>query len=215
MKTRYDRMKKSNTAIIQPVSLINSILDALLPYQQSSSVLRNVVLAITGTLAIWVSAKIQIPFYPVPLTMQTLVILLIGMAYGWRLGGATVLLYLAEGAAGLSVFAGTPEKGLGLGYMLGPTGGYLLGFFFAALALGYLSQRGWDKKIWKTALAMTLGTGIIYAFGLLWLGILLGWDKPILALGLKPFLFAAVLKIALAALLMPWLWKLIGKHPER
>ena len=83
------------------------------------TVIRNVILAVAGSLLIWASAKIQVPFYPVPMTMQTLVILAIGMAYGWRLGAITVLLYLAEGASGLPVFAGTPEKGIGLVYMMG------------------------------------------------------------------------------------------------
>ncbi len=176
------------------------------------TVIRNVILAVAGSLLIWASAKIQVPFYPVPMTMQTLVILAIGMAYGWRLGAITVLLYLAEGASGLPVFAGTPEKGIGLVYMMGTTGGYLTGFVFAAATTGWLAERGWDRNIATTALTMLIGTAIIYAFGLLWLGTLLGFDKPILAWGLTPFLPAAFAKIALATAIMPMAWKLLGKN---
>jgi len=104
---------------------------------KTNAFMRNAILAVAGTIALWVSAKIQIPFYPVPLTMTTLVVLLIGAAYGWRLGLVTIALYLAEGAAGLPVFAGTPEKGIGLAYMLGGTGGYLMGYLFAVGAVGW------------------------------------------------------------------------------
>ena len=103
---------------------------------KQNAVVRNILLAVAGSIALWISAKIQIPFYPVPVSMQTLVVLMIGMAFGWRLGAATVILYLAEGVAGLPVFAGTPEKGIGLAYMVGPTGGYLVGFVIAAAAVG-------------------------------------------------------------------------------
>ena len=105
---------------------------------QENTLARNVALAVAGSIALWVSAKVQIPFLPVPMTLQTLVVLIIGMAYGWRLGAATVALYLAQGAVGLPVFAGTPEKGIGLAYMIGPTGGYLVGFLLAAMAVGCL-----------------------------------------------------------------------------
>ena len=149
------------------------------------------------------------PFYPVPQTMQTLVVLMLGMAYGWRLGAATVLLYLAEGAAGLPVFAGTPEKGIGLAYMAGPTGGYLLGFVLAAGLTGWLAERGWDRNAATTALAMLLGNLAIYAPGLFWLGSLLGWDKPILAWGLSPFVLGELAKLALASLAMPLAWRLV------
>src|SRR5256885_9623717 len=106
---------------------------------RTSAGLRFAALAVLGSLALTLSAKLQVPFYPVPMTMQSLVVLLIGLAFGWRLGTATVLLYLAEGLAGLPVFAGTPEKGIGLAYMMGPTGGYLVGFVLAAAFLGWLA----------------------------------------------------------------------------
>lgn len=171
---------------------------------------RNVALAVIGSLALWVSAKISIPFWPVPLTMQTFVVLVIGMAFGPRLGVATVLLYLAEGAAGLPVFAGTPEKGLGLAYMVGPTGGYLLGFVFAAAIVGHLAGRGWDRNPLTTAAAMVIGNGFIFLCGIVWLGAVVGWDKPVLAWGLWPFLPGAALKIILATLLLPGLWRLLA-----
>ena len=182
------------------------------------SLLKNITLAILGTLAIWVSAKIQIPFYPVPMTMQVFVVLAIGAAFGSRLGAATVLLYLAEGAAGLPVFAGTPEKGIGLAYMAGPTGGFLIGFVIAAFITGTLAERGWDRNFVTTALAMLFGLAAIYALGLLWLAAPflpitefggIGFDKAI-QFGLQPFIIADLVKVALATALFPMIWKMIG-----
>ncbi|MDB6180439.1 biotin transporter BioY [Paracoccus fistulariae] len=175
---------------------------------------RKVILAIAGSLALWASAKLQVPFYPVPMTMQTFVVLVIGMAYGWRLGAATVLLYLAEGVAGLPVFAGTPEKGIGLAYMVGPTGGYLLGFVLSAALVGWLAQRGWGRNLATTFAAMALGTAMILGIGVLWLGAVLGWDKPILEFGLYPFLPGAAFKIALAAVVLPLAWR-AAAGPDR
>lgn len=174
-------------------------------------VLRGVTLALLGSLVLIVAAKIQVPFYPVPMTMQTMAVLVLGMAYGWRLGGATVLLYLAEGALGLPVFAGTPEKGIGIAYMLGSTGGYLLGFAVAAAACGWLAQRGWDRSPVRTVLALLVGNVLIYVPGLLWLGALFGWDKPILAWGLYPFLLGDLTKLALAAAIMPLAWRMVRR----
>ena len=173
--------------------------------------LRVTILTVTGSLLIWLAAKIQIPFYPVPMTMSTFAVLAIGMAYGWRLGTATILLYLAEGAMGLPVFAGSPEKGIGLAYMLGGTGGYLVGYVFAAAAVGMLAERGWDKNVLTTGLAMLIGNALIYVPGLLWLGTLFGWDKPIIEWGLAPFVLGDLTKLALAAALMPLMWKLLGR----
>lgn len=186
----------------------NTLAKTLLPID--NAIVRNLILAIVGSLALWVSAKISIPFWPVPLTMQTLVVLVIGMAFGARLGAATVLLYLAEGAVGLPVFSGTPEKGLGLAYMMSTTGGYLVGFVLAAGAVGFLAERGWDRSPLKTALAMVLGNVLIYVTGLLWLGTIVGWDKPVLAWGLTPFLAGDAIKIAAAAVLMPLVWRLVS-----
>ncbi len=176
-----------------------------------NGLLRSSLLAVLGSLMLWACAKIQVPFYPVPVTMGTFAVLAIGMAYGWRLGMATVLLYLAEGAAGLPVFAGTPEKGIGLAYMAGPTGGYLLGYVLAAAACGWLAERGWDRNVIKTALAMLIANALIYIPGVLWLGTLFGWDKPILEWGLIPFIPGDLLKLALVATSLPLAWKLLAK----
>jgi biotin transport system substrate-specific component len=181
--------------------------DVLFPVS-SNAILRNIILAIAGSLLLWASAKVKIPFYPVPMTMTTFVVLVIGMVYGWKLGAATILLYLAEGAMGLPVFAGTPEKGIGIAYMMGPTGGYLMGYVLAAAICGYLAQLSWDKRTSTTALAMLIGNAAIYIPGLLWLGMLLGWDKPILEWGLIPFIAGDILKLALAAATIPLIWKL-------
>ena len=168
-----------------------------------------VVLAVVGTFALTLSAKNQVPFWPVPMTMQTFVVLVIGLAYGWRLGAATVALYLVEGALGLPVFAGTPEKGIGIAYMMGPTGGFLVGFVAAAAVTGWLAERGFDRSIGSTALAMLAGNLAIYGFGLAWLAGLIGTEKAV-AFGLVPFLLGDAVKIALAACLMPLAWKAVA-----
>lgn len=154
--------------------------------------------ALIGSLALTVSAKVQIPFYPIPMTLQTLVVLLLGMALGARLALLTVLVYLAEGALGLPVFAGTPEKGLGLAYMIGPTGGYLLGFAVAAWVAGWLTERGDDAQ--HLALAALLGIIIVYSFGVAWLGGFVGVERAV-ALGIAPFIFGDLVKAALAVVL--------------
>lgn len=169
----------------------------------SSQFLRAAILAVGGAVVLTASSKVQIPFYPVPQTLQTMFVLLIGMAYGAKLGAATMALYLAAGAMGMPVFAGTPEKGLGLAYMLGPTGGYLLGFVIAAAACGALAQRGWDRQLWRVAMVMLVGNVIIYACGVSWLGAVIGWDKPVLQFGMMNFLLGDALKIAFAAAAVP------------
>lgn len=174
-----------------------------------TDVLRVVFLALVGSALIAVSSKIQVPMVPVPMTLQTLVILVIGMAGGWRLGGLTVLVYLAEGAVGLPVFAGTPEQGIGLTYMLGTTGGYLLGFLPATLVIGLLAEAGWDRSVPLAAAAMLIGNVFIYIPGLLWLGSVAGWGNPILQWGLTPFIVGDFVKLAIAALLMPAVWRLV------
>ncbi|MEQ8321489.1 MAG: biotin transporter BioY [Rhodospirillales bacterium] len=169
--------------------------------------IRNLILAFAGSVILTISAKVSIPFYPIPITMQTFFVLCIGMAFGWRLGSAALLLYLGAGALGLPVFAGTPEKGIGLAYMTGPTGGYLFGFFCATIMVGWLAEKGWDREMWTTLAAMILGTAIILVPGVLWLGIVYGWDKPLLEWGLWPFLPGAGFKIGLAAAVLPLTWK--------
>ena len=189
----------------------DTILETLLPQHDAATPvwLRNTVIVITGSLLLTLSAKWSIPFFPVPMTMQTLVVLCLGMLLGPRLGAAAVLAYLAQGAVGLPVFAGTPEKGIGLAYMLQHTGGYLVGLVVAAYAVGTLAKRRWDRSMLSTITAMLIGNAIIYAFGLLWLGTLIGWDKPVVALGMTPFLLADLAKTLVAAALMPALWKLL------
>ena len=186
-----------------------TLISAIWPEEETSKMARNVVLAILGTALLTVSAKVQVPFYPVPMTMQTFVVLVIGMAYGWRLGGATVLLYLGEGAVGLPVFA----SGGGYAYMAGPTGGYLAGFLAAALAIGWLAERGWDRNPLLAVLAMALGTVIIFAFGLAWLTQLIGF-KAAVANGLMPFIYGAIAKLALAAASLPFAWRMVHRYRD-
>ena len=151
-----------------------------------------------GSLLLTISAKIKIPFYPVPMTMQTFVVVLMGVTFGWKIGVATISLYLLEGIIGFPVFAGTPEKGLGLAYFIGPTMGYLIGFLFAAFLAGYLNLK---TNIFLIFLKLILSVSIIYILGILWLGHLIGWDKPLLELGLIPFLLAELFKISLLTIL--------------
>ena len=168
---------------------------------------QNLALVFAATLLLTLSAKISVPFYPVPMTMQSFVVVFLGFAMGPRLGGLAVLAYLAEGAVGLPVFSGTPAKGIGLGYMLGTTGGYLIGFLCAVLVTGYLANRHWGRSYPLTALAGFIGLAAIFAPGILWLGAVAGWDKPILAWGLWPFLPGEALKLALLVCIVPLAWR--------
>ena len=161
-------------------------------------VIKSLLAIILGSLALTISAKIKIPFYPVPMTMQTFVVLFLGVSLGYKIGLASVGLYLLEGIAGLPVFSNSPEKGVGLIYFTGPTMGYLIGFLTAS----YLASKINSKDNFLLILAkLTVATSTIYLLGLLWLGTLIGWDKPIFALGAKPFLLAEIFKIILLALL--------------
>ena len=172
---------------------------------------KQVVLVLAGIVVLAVAAKIKVPMWPVPITMGTFAVLTIGAAYGARLGLATILGYMLVGALGMDVFAGSSADASGLTYMMGGTGGYLVGYVLATCALGALAQRGWDRSVVWMALAMGIGTVLIYVPGLLWLGQLYGWDKPILAWGLTPFLIGDALKLALAALVLPGVWALVGR----
>tara|TARA_B100000427_G_C15162419_1_gene443616 strand:- start:12 stop:563 length:552 start_codon:yes stop_codon:yes gene_type:complete len=159
-----------------------------------SKLIKNLFIALIGTVFLAISSKIKIPFYPVPMTMQTLVVLMIGIGFGWKLGVATITLYLFEGIIGLPVFSGTPEKGIGLVYFTGPTMGYLIGFLVAVFFAGKFN---FDKNLIKNFLKLTFATSFIYILGMLWLGGLIGWDKPIFKLGAQPFLLAELFKILL------------------
>ena len=173
-----------------------------------NALIKGVVMAILGSLLLTISAKIKVPLGAVPMTMQLFVVLALSLALGARLGTAAVALYLAQGAMGFPVFAGTPDKGIGLAYMMGTTGGYLAGYLVAAAITGWLADRGFSRTIPLAFLAATAGAIAIYGLGVLWLGTLLGWDKPILAWGLWPFLAPDAVKVALVALAVPAAWKL-------
>ena len=170
----------------------------LLKINSIQKILKTFVLIFLGTIALTISAKLKIPFYPVPMTMQTFVILFLGLAFGYKLGLATVGVYLLEGIMGIPVFSNSPEKGVGLVYFTGPTMGYLIGFLFAVFFSGYLNLKS-NILIIFSKLIFSVST--IYLFGILWLGTLIGWDKPILELGVMPFLLAELFKICLLTLL--------------
>ncbi|MBM1813529.1 biotin transporter BioY [Pseudosulfitobacter pseudonitzschiae] len=172
---------------------------------------RQVLMVAAGILLLAIAAKIKVPMWPVPITMGTFAVLAIGAAYGARLGLVTILSYMIVGALGLDVFAGSSAQTFGLTYMLGGTGGYLVGYVLATVVLGVLAQRGWDRSVGWMALAMLIGNAVIYLPGLAWLGQLYGWDKPILQWGLTPFLIGDAIKLALAAVLLPGIWKLIDR----
>ena len=160
--------------------------------------LRTFVLIFLGTIALTVSAKLKIPFYPVPMTMQTFVVLFLGLAFGHKIGLATVGVYLLEGIIGIPVFSNSPEKGTGLVYFTGPTMGYLIGFLSAVFFAGYLNLK---NNIFIIFSKLVFSVSTIYLLGVLWLGTLIGWDKPILELGVTPFLLAELFKICLLTIL--------------
>ena len=164
-----------------------------------------ILIAISGTLLLTISAKIKIPFYPVPMTMQTFIVLFIGITLGSKIGLLTISLYLFEGIFGLPVFAGTPEKGIGVIYFLGPTMGYLIGFLVAVYFAGSFK---YEKGIINTFLKLIFCVSFIYILGLIWLGTLIGWDKPIFKLGAQPFLLAELFKILLLLFFIPNLLKI-------
>ena len=151
-----------------------------------------------GSIALTISAKLKIPFYPVPMTMQTFVVLFLGLAFGYKIGLTTVSVYLLEGILGMPVFSNSPEKGVGLIYFTGPTMGYLIGFLSAVFFAGYLNLKG---NIFIIFSKLIFSVSLIYIFGAIWLGILIGWDKPILQLGVTPFLLAELFKICLLTIL--------------
>tara|TARA_B100001769_G_C22096454_1_gene591582 strand:+ start:1587 stop:2138 length:552 start_codon:yes stop_codon:yes gene_type:complete len=172
---------------------------------KESELVKNLAICLLGTILLAISSKIKIPFYPVPMTMQTFVVLFLGLALGWKLGVATIILYLVEGAFGLPVFSGTPEKGIGLVYLTGPTMGYLLGFVITCYIAGKLD---YSKNIFVNFIKLTFATSFIYILGVIWLGVLIGWDKPIFKLGVQPFLLAESFKILLITIALPKIRKI-------
>ena len=194
-----------------------------------NKITKIILVSVLGTLLLTISAKIKIPFYPVPMTMQTFVVLFLGLAFGYKIGLATVTLYLLEGIFGLPVFANSPEKGIGLVYFTGPTMGYLIGFLVAVYFTrfnfrkdfnwnNYYSQKKGGALLVTPLNALTVflalftklvfAVSFIYILGLLWLGYLIGWDKPIFELGAQPFLLAELFKLLLLTALYPWIKKL-------
>ena len=171
----------------------------------NTKIIKTILIVFFGTILLTLSAKIKIPFYPVPMTMQTFVVLFMGMAFGWKISSLTICIYLFEGIMGLPVFAGTPEKGVGFVYFTGPTMGYLIGFLISAFLAGYINFR---NNIFIIFLKLILCVSTIYFFGILWLGYLIGWDKPLLQLGVIPFLSAEVFKILLLTFLAKKIIKL-------
>ncbi|MGR3369722.1 MAG: biotin transporter BioY [Sagittula sp.] len=174
---------------------------------------KQVALVVAGIafLAVMAKIKVPVPGSPVAMGMGTFAVLTIGAAYGARLGLATIMGYMMIGMLGFDIFQSSTADLNGIEYMMGGTGGYLLGYVIAVGAMGVLARRGWDRSAPKMAAAMFLGNVILYVPGLIWLGMLYGWDKPILAWGLTPFLLGDFIKLALAALLLPAAWKLVGR----
>ena len=178
-----------------------------------NKITKIILIAVLGSLLLTISAKVKIPFYPVPMTMQTFVVLFLGLAFGYKVGLTTVTLYLLEGIFGLPVFANSPEKGIGLIYFTGPTMGYLIGFlvavYFAGLRRDLLNWSNYKYLNVLTVFSrLIVSVSFIYILGLLWLGYLIGWDKPIFELGAQPFLLAELFKLLLLTALYPWIKKL-------
>jgi len=170
---------------------------------KNNTVLRNILMLFAGTMFLAVSARLSINLLPVPITLQSFAVLFISMTCGWRIGVAVVTCYLFEGALGLPVFAPGP---LGLAALLGPTGGYLFGFFPAALASGFLVERGWGKHHFTSFFAAFIGTVIIYAYGIFWLSKSTGIEQSII-IGCKPFLLGDTLKVMVLTVLIPFFWR--------
>ena len=160
---------------------------------ENTKVLKYLLIIFLGSVLLAISSKIKVPFYPVPMTMQTFMVIFIGIAFGWKLGLATVLLYLAEGAIGLPVFAGTPEKGIGIAYMVGTTGGYLFGFLVAVFFAGFVNL---EKNMFRNFFLISFAVSTIYLFGLPWLAYLKGWEIAYVY-GFKQVILSDILKIGI------------------
>ena len=175
--------------------------------------LKQAVLVVAGIalLALFANIKVPVPGSPVLMNMGTFAVLTIAAAYGPRLGLTTILGYMIVGALGFDVFQSSTAELNGIAYMTGSTGGYLVGYVLATLALGLASRAGWDRSMASMSIAMLVGNALIYVPGLLWLGVLYGWEQPILAWGLTPFILGDLIKLGLAALLLPAAWKIVGR----
>ena len=177
----------------------------LIKQNTQTQIIKSLLIILLGSIVLAISSKVKIPFYPVPMTMQTFVVLLIGMSFGYKIGLATIGLYLIEGIAGLPVFSNSPERGVGLVYFTGPTMGYLIGFFSACFLASLIKT---DDNYFIIFIKLILSVSTIYILGVLWLGTLIGWDKPIIQLGVVPFLLAEIFKIALLTMLAKKIFKL-------
>ena len=195
------------------IAIHKSVLsEVILPRDgRQAKLVKQIALVLVGVMLLILSAKIKIPMIPVPMTMGTFAVLSIGAVYGPRLGLMTIIGYMIVGALGFDVFASSSSEKFGVSYMMGSTGGYLVGYVLAILVLGWTARQGWDRSILKMAAAMVLGNVIIYVPGLLWLATLYGWDQPIFTWGLTPFLVGDLVKLGLAALLLPGAWRLVDK----
>ena len=205
----YQNSNKDNPMNMTPNQAL--LRDVIVPCEGTALRVKQFILVAFGIIFLSIAAKIQVPMWPVPITMGTFAVLSIGTAYGTRLGFATILGYMIIGALGFDVFASSSAENFGLTYMMGGTGGYLLGYVLAVLALGRFARLGWDRSMPKIALAMLVGNILIYVPGLIWLGMLYGWDKPILQWGLTPFLMGDAVKLILATLILPTIWRVLNK----
>ena len=186
----------------------------LIKQNSQSQLIKSLIIIFLGSIILAISAKVKIPFYPVPMTMQTFIVLFLGLSFGYKIGLATVGLYLLEGIIGLPVFSNSPEKGVGLVYFTGPTMGYLIGFLPAVFLTGYFKFGDWTKKVngnveffFINLIKLLISVSIIYLLGLLWLSNLIGLEKALI-FGFKPFLIAELFKVLILALLIPLLLKL-------
>ncbi len=170
----------------------------LIKQNTQSKIIKSLIVIFLGSIILAISAKIKIPFYPVPMTMQTFVVLFLGISFGYKIAVSTVALYLLEGIIGLPVFSNSPEKGVGLVYFTGPTMGYLIGFLSACFMSSFIKS---ENNYFSIFLKLIFSVSTIYILGILWLGTLIGWDKPIIKLGVMPFLLAEFFKIALLTVL--------------
>ena len=189
------------------------LIEAIWAPNQDIIWIQRILLVAFGIAFLIIAAKIKLilPFSPVPITLGTFAVLTIGTTYGQRLGLTTIFGYLLIGMLGFDVFANSSSEANGLTYMLGGTGGYLIGYCFAIILLGYVAKLDWDKNILKLGIALIFANMLIYVPGLLWLGQIYGWDQPIIAWGLTPFIIGDLLKLALTASLVPLIWKLIAR----
>ena len=194
------------------IGIKNSLVEEVFFKTDSFLMFRRLTLVVVGIFILALFSKIKIPIWPspVPINLATLSVLTIGLTYGPKLGLTTVFGYLIIGTLGFDIFANSSAKVNGMEYMLGSTGGYLFGYLLATIALGFLARAGWDRNVFKIVLALIIGSVLIYIPGIFWLAELYTWNKPILAWGLTPFLIGDALKILLATLVIPSMWKFIG-----